>query len=305
MAKFRQNHSKASKGNSFAIRGLILTLILIGALLFGFYKINAYLQTDQSPSNSNNGYIPVPSSDIDFIPKGKNENIIHHKYFSLAYNESNEQADWVAYKLTKQSLLMPNVKRSKSFLPDYDVKTRSAYHRDYTNSGYTRGHLAPAGDMAFNEKAMQESFFMSNMCPQLRAFNNAVWRELEENVRNWAFENEEIYVVSGPVFYNKVRKRIGENKVAVPDAFFKVILDIKTPSSKSIGFLIPHEKTDKHLKEFAVAIDYIEKLVQLDLFPELYEDVDQENRIESTMNSSKWKFDQQRFRARVEKWNYE
>lgn len=304
MAKFRQNHARHSRGSSFAVRGFIVTIVLFGLLLFGFYKLGSLLELN-APDHQDKELITFDPEKIDFLPEGHDSDVVHHQYYSLGYNEDHEQADWVAYRLTKESIQKPNVEREKQYRPDYNVKSRSAFHRDYSNSGYTRGHLAPAGDMAFNQEAMRESFFMSNMSPQLRSFNNGIWKELEETVRNWAYENEEVFVITGPIFYNRPTKKIGENRVAVPDAFYKAILDITTPSQKSIAFVIPHELSELHLSEYALSVDELELVLGFDVFPDLYLDRNEENQLESAFNLLDWSFDDRKFRARVEKWNHQ
>ena len=92
-----------------------------------------------------------------------------------------EQAEWVYYSLSQSNLLAPKVPRFDYFNPDPKVKSKSAVHSDYSNSGYTRGHLVPAGDMSYDKQGMKECFYMSNMSPQPRVFNNGIWKELERD----------------------------------------------------------------------------------------------------------------------------
>ena len=287
-------------------RAVTVTLGLIGIMIYGFLSI-ASDKLDNEPKKEGSGLktIPVNFVNRDYIPKGDYDELIHHSYYSLDYNEEYEVPNWVAYKLTEESLDIKNVPRQKRFNVDPEVDKRSAKHSDYTHSGYTRGHMAPAGDMAFNTEAMKESFFMSNMTPQLRALNGGIWRELEENVRDWAYDNDEIYVVSGPLYYSGNPQRIGKNKVAVPDAFFKAILDNKGKQKKSIGFLIPHSKSDKHLKEYAVSIDKIEEETGLDLFSEIFDNVRSEEELERSYNVNYWQISRKRFEQRIKHWNRE
>ena len=130
--------------------------------------------------------------------------------FHLSYNEKHEQSNWVAYILTKKMVRNDKVDRSDNFRSDKNIKTKSASLNDYRGTGYDRGHLAPAADMHWSELSMSESFLMSNMSPQEAEFNRGVWKKLEEQVRDFAVENETIFVVTGPVFKNikKERKRI-------------------------------------------------------------------------------------------------
>lgn len=248
--------------------------------------------------------------DLDFgdeilklIPRNSNEEVVHHKYYSLGYNEQKEQANWVAYVLTKESLQVPNVKRARHFKADYAVETRSSFFKDYSNSGYTKGHLAPAGDMAFSKEAMQESFFMSNISPQLRSFNNGIWKELEETVRNWAYKKDKLYVITGPLFYDKNPKKIGQNRVVVPDAFYKILIDKKGDDWDAISFIIPHEKSDQHLSKYASDIDDLEERARIEFLSDFFKTKAEENKVESSFNIKNWKFDENKFKQRVKSWN--
>ncbi|MFA5032461.1 MAG: DNA/RNA non-specific endonuclease [bacterium] len=139
------------------------------------------------------------------------DEIIHHTAYTLQYDEKYEQADWVAYKLTKEMVKKPAVKRTNKFRADPLVKTGSAKPSDYAKSGYDKGHLCPAGDMAYSAGSMSESFYMSNMSPQMAGFNRGIWKRLEDKARAWARDNDEIHIVTGPVLkrwtpYNRKRQ---------------------------------------------------------------------------------------------------
>ena len=212
--------------------------------------------------------------------------IIKHTGYTLSYNEEYEQANWVAYELTREETKKA-VERSNKFKPDPLVKTGSARDEDYLSSGYDRGHLAPAADMSWSVKTMTESFYYSNMSPQEQAFNRGIWKKLEEQVRDWAVQNGDIYVVTGPVLVPGL-KTIGPDKVAVPKAYYKVILDYSLPDIKGIAFVMPNEASDKPLQSFVVSIDTVEKLTGLDFFP-LLPDA-QENTIEKTVCLKCWEW---------------
>ncbi len=312
MAKFRKNHNQTKGRHGFAARGFLLFFVCSAIIVLGFLGL---LKSDNSSQSYEVEYEPATSeentlataddSGRSFLPSSENK-VISHTYYTLSYNEEREQSDWVAYRLTKSSLEVPNVKRAKRFNYDKAIKTKSATHKDYSHSGYTRGHLAPAGDMAFNDKAMKESFLMSNMSPQVRPFNNGIWKELEESVRDWAFSNGELIVVTGPVFYDSDHDYIGkQNKIAVPDAFFKVLLDNNGRDKKSIGFIIPHELSDKPLSDYAVDIDEVERVTGIDFFPDYFDSDNTEENMESSYNLKKWKISDKRYNLRVDKWNKE
>lgn len=306
MAKLRRNHQNSKHQGGTLMRYITFAVGTV-VMLWLLSKNMDSLFADKSVEPVDNYEIPVSTSTDDryYLPKGSSGEVVHHKHYSLSYREKHEQAEWVAYELTKASLKKPNVKRAKRFNPDYDVSTRSAYHRDYSRSGYTRGHLAPAGDMAFDEQAMKESFLMSNMSPQTRSFNNGIWKELEETVRDWAYKNKRVYIVTGPLLDRKYIKRIGkDNKVSVPSAFYKAILDIDNPERKGIAFIIPHETSDRPLSEYAVTIDELEKELGYDLYADLIS-TELQDKIESQIDLKKWKFSDKRYQSRVSKWNHE
>lgn len=212
------------------------------------------------------------------------DTIIEHSAYALSYNEKYEQANWVAWQLTKDEL-HGKQKRKDHFVIDRKIATGSADPNDYKKSGYDRGHLAPAADFSFDKKAMAESFYMSNMSPQVPALNRGVWKILEEQTREWAESYEELYIVTGPVFSENM-KTIGKNKVAVPSVYFKVILDFKEPDLKAIGFLMKNEGSEHHLQYFAVSVDSVEELSQLNFFPLIPDSL--EEKLESSKDSNLW-----------------
>ena len=193
------------------------------------------------------------------------EQIIEHEGYSLLYSEEHEQPYWVAYLLTAEEL-SGNVNRTDNFRSDNSIQTSSASLSDYRGSGYDRGHLAPAADMEWSTEAMKDSFYLSNMSPQLPGFNRGIWKKLEEWIRDEAVDNSEIYVVTGPVLTDRPYQTIGENEVAVPNYYYKVLLDYTEPDLKAIGFLLPNESSKQPLSDYAVSVDEVEDLTGLDFF---------------------------------------
>ena len=219
------------------------------------------------------------------LPKyGPFDQIIKHKAYTLKYNERAEQAEWVYYVLTAEKA-QGKIKRTDDFREDPFVTTGSATLADYKGSGYDRGHLCPAADNAWDRTAMSESFFMSNMSPQVPGFNRGVWKRLEEQVRQWAIENKEIHVVTAGVLTEDLPV-IGPNKVAVPRFYYKVILDYLEPELKGIAFILPNESSNKSMASYAVTIDKIEETTGIDFFHALPDDI--EEKIESTMDLGLW-----------------
>ena len=139
--------------------------------------------------------------------------------------------------------------------------------------------MAPAADMKWNKQAMEESFYMSNICPQNPNLNRGDWNDLEEKSRQWAKKYGAVYIACGPIYDPKRPKRIGNNKVAVPHAFYKVILINDKKNPQAIGFIFPNSAGHKPLKKYIVTVDSVEKRTNIDFFPALPDEV--ENRIEA------------------------
>jgi len=215
-----------------------------------------------------------------------NEQIVKHSGFTLSYNEKYEQASWVAYELTADELIK-RVKRSDSFKKDSKVSTGSALPSDYAKSGYDRGHLAPAADLSWTEATMKESFYMSNMSPQKPGFNRGIWKKLEGYVRQWAFDNGAIYVVTGGVLKD-IDQYIGKSNVGVPKYYYKVILDYSGPEKKGIGFILPNQSSSKKLQLLAVTIDDIELITGIDFFHSIPDS--EEKILESQFDVNQWLF---------------
>ncbi|HBC88779.1 MAG TPA: hypothetical protein DCZ94_17695 [Lentisphaeria bacterium] len=102
------------------------------------------------------------------------DEIVKHSNYTLKYNESYEQADWVAYRITKDTV-NGTAKRPSGFKSDPLVPTQSADNSDYTNSGYDRGHLCPSADFRSDQKLLNETFIMSNITPMKHDFNDGDW----------------------------------------------------------------------------------------------------------------------------------
>lgn len=204
--------------------------------------------------------------------------IIKHKGFTLSYDADYKTPQWVAWELTAAET-DGNEQRRNNFQPDPDIKGAKAYHADYTRSGYDRGHMAPAGDMKWDAQAMEESFYMSNVCPQNHNLNKGDWKELEELERTWAKEYGAVCITAGPIYKEKNPKRIGSNKIAVPDAFFKVLLTDYPKDPKAYGFIFANKAGSHPLTYYQLTVDEVERQTGMDFFPTLPDEL--ENKIEA------------------------
>ncbi len=223
-------------------------------------------------------------TDRDLSPVSDGE-VVKHAWYTLSYSEENEQAIWVYYKLTDE-MLKGITPRTDNFRVDNHVSTVSAHPDDYKGSGYDRGHLCPAGDMNLNLVSMTESFYMSNMSPQVPAFNRGIWKKLEATVRNWADVEKEIHVVTGPVFEDNLGV-LPKSNVTIPGYFYKVVFD-PTGEPKMIALVLPNARGEKELPEYVVTVNYVEALTGIDFFEALPDTL--ENRLESNSNATLWEF---------------
>lgn len=205
--------------------------------------------------------------EIPTTPKGMNELLICHAGYTVSYNPDTKLPNWVAWKLTPDRLA-ENYSRTNHFLPDPALSPEEAVTtEDYRNSGYDRGHMCPAGDNRWNAKAMKESFYMTNMCPQDHNLNRGDWKELEEACRDWANRYGEVYIVCGPILYKQKHERIGDHRVVVPEAFYKVVLSMNPP--RALGFIYKNTSGNKPLQAYTNSVDQVERITGIDFFPKL------------------------------------
>jgi endonuclease G, mitochondrial len=212
------------------------------------------------------------------------DEIVRHKGYTLGYSEEHEQARWVAYELTEVEV-KGQVERTDNFRIDPNVSTGSSAPSDYSHSGFDRGHLAPAADMKLSKDYMDESFYMSNISPQVPSFNRGMWKRLENQVREFAVRYNAIYVVTGPVFMPS-DSTIGLNGVTVPSYFYKVLLAMHDSDVMAIGFILPNRDVRETLELHATSVDAVEEATGLDFFVELQNRT--EDKVESSFDYGRW-----------------
>ena len=241
-----------------------------------------------NPKKETTAYTFQEGAEIPRLKNKQKEQVIKHEGYTVSYNSEYRIANWVAYELTATEAKSKKTERSNKFVPDPQVKGSTAMNEDYTRSGYDRGHLAPAGDMKWSAKAMRESFYLSNICPQKPKLNRGIWKDLEEQCRLWALDNGSLLIVTGPVITGDM-KRLGKNRVAIPKAFYKVLCYHTEKGYKGIGFLFENrDYKDNSLKSMAIPIDSVEKVTGIDFFPSIPDD--QENEMEAAVDWGRWSF---------------
>ncbi len=231
---------------------------------------------------------PIVMADAMEIPMGGNDTrILNRSGYTLSYNDRMKIPNWVAWELTAEEVA-GRVKRADEFIVDTELPVNArSEDRDYRDPRYDRGHMAPAGDMKWSRKAMEESFLLSNMCPQASHLNRGCWRILEESCRKWAQQYGNIYIICGPIVSKEnTPLKIGKNKVTVPDSFFKVVL-YKKNGYHAVGFVFPNDDCHRPVRDYAVSVDEVERMTGLDFFHQLPDDVETE--VESTLDLSRLK----------------
>lgn len=261
------------------IYSVLMLLCVVGFWAFeNFYTPATY-------SDENTEGLKKEAADY-FMPSSTTGDIVEHSYYSLSYSERYEQAEWVAYALHKKDLTSDDRKRPY-FIEDPKVRTKSADWRNYKRSGYDRGHLCPAGDRRFSKQAYDETFYTSNISPQNREFNAGVWNRLEMKTRYWAKKYDSIFVITGGIL-EKGLYEIGDEDVAVPDYFYKIMAKGDKDNFNVVGFIMKNEESSGSLKDFLVPIDVIEKRTGIDFFETLPKKT--QSKIESKIKTSSWKF---------------
>ena len=257
----------------------------------GDRKTSVAKASSSSSSTASAAPAAMPSGEALLRPapmkKGTPEKILRRRGYITSYNSYTKLPNWVAWELNAERLV-ERESRTDDFLPDPDLPPAEAVTTDdYKRSGWDRGHMCPAGDNRWNWRAMQESFYMTNICPQHHNLNRGDWKELEEACRAWAQCEESIYIVCGPVFYNQKHRTIGrEHIVTVPEAFFKVVLCTGAPQPKAIGFIFKNTAGNNRLDKYVNSVDEVERITGIDFFPVLPDDV--ERRVEAQCNPELW-----------------
>ena len=234
--------------------------------------------TQEEPAEQPADEWTIQQMEIPVMSAKKQGQVIHRTGYTLAYDAKTRTPQWVAWELTKKET-QGTEERSNDFQPDPDVKGAQVVTKDYTHSGYDRGHMAPAADMKWSKKAMKESFYMSNICPQDHNLNTSDWGELENKSRQWARRFGKVYIVCGPIYNGKRNEYIGDHRVKVPDAFFKVVLINEKKKQCAMGFYFENEAGERKLQEYLVPVDRLEQLTGMDFFSALPDNL--EDRLEA------------------------
>ena len=240
--------------------------------------------TSSSEANYN---LAIDFSEVGTVAPidGVTEQILKRKSYIVSYNKDTRCPNWVAWRLSGDHTTGDVGRMGNAFHEDMDVPEPRAINADFKDSGFSRGHLCPAGDNKWDRGAMYETFLLSNICPQNANLNSGVWNQIEISCRQWAERHGDLYIITGPMFFKSQELRlIGENQVAVPDAFFKVILCLNEP--KAIGFICRNTDGNKRKDQYINSLSQVERLTGLHFFPML--DSEKRKLVEDHADINEW-----------------
>lgn len=256
-------------------KGIASALAAIAALAGGYFLFDG-----------NDGSSAPEISGLEIPAVSSSDEIIRHDAYVISYDSARRIPEWVAYELTSEETEGEEERNSRMFSMDPDYHGTQAMREDYSNSGWTKGHMAPAADFRWSPEVMDQTFYLTNVCPQDETLNANDWEYLERQVRRWAKEYGRVWVVTGPIVGNNGYGCIGERNVVIPDAFFKAVLACKGDNCTAIAFVMGNDDKRYFLADCAISIDDLERRTGLDFFPAL--DDAMETEAEKTFRLSDW-----------------
>lgn len=204
--------------------------------------------------------------------------------FRVDFNPDNHTPNVVSWSLLDYETT-GSVSRTDNFWKDEEM-AGCPEHKDYTGSGYDRGHMCPAADQKWSQKAMEDCFVMANMCPQLHALNAGAWQTLEDKERAWAKRDQAVVIAAGPIYTDDDTNRIGKIGVRVPSAFFKVLLAPYANPIRAIGFIYPNMSAPGNMENYSTTVDEVERITGFDFFSDLPDNIEDE--VESVASFKEW-----------------
>jgi DNA/RNA endonuclease G (NUC1) len=199
--------------------------------------------------------------------------------YSLSYNRSEATPNWAAWRLDSNWIGANPVQRQDDFRPDSTLPTGwyQVTDQDYSNSGYTRGHMCPSGDRTNTIPNNSATFLMTNMVPQLAANNTGPWEDLESYCRTLAGQGNELYIISGPSGNIGTIGSTQQNRIVVPSVTWKVVLVLPngsddlnriTKSTRAFGVIMSNQSINQNApwRNFRVTVNAVENLTGYDFF---------------------------------------
>lgn len=220
-------------------------------------------------------WAPYPFAPYDGAPVPARVERVHR----VGYSESFRVPLWTSYRTFKKDAYTALPDR-QDFLQDPD-STAAVKYGDFTNSGYTRGHMVPRADIGYRYSADAQAgtFILTNICPQLEGHNSGIWQELESRIcgslsgSTWtpglADTFNQLWVITGPVVdANPARLA---SQIAIPSAFYKIVVrETSSGTPAALAILTPHEDLETSaMPDYVTSVRRIEQVTGLNFFPEL------------------------------------
>lgn len=223
------------------------------------------------------------------LPMPERSHFACHDGYALEFNPTTHTAVWVVERLTGEGVSQNTARAFADFRPDPQIpKGSRSEPRHFFKTGYDRGHLAPPEDFRNSPVRMSQSFYYSNLVPQDAQGNRGAWALLERHVRAWAKSEDELFVITGPLFsggqplawvgtvennnqFGKpTAKAVARAKIAVPTHLYKVIFSPRR--NQAVAFVLPNgplAATPATLAAHEVAVGVLEQAAALTFFPDL------------------------------------
>ena len=282
-------------------------------------------QTEERPNdnvNANTGYDNVSVTGYE-IPHLNDQNVYADHYvtmdgvqilnYALEWDNTKRHANWVAFTFDTTTSA-DNVKRTDAWSVDPKFPAEmQVQESDHKNDGFDKGHLCASEDRVYLKEANEQTFYYSNMSPQLNDFNGGFWGKLEARVQTWGRSTadgvyDKVYVTKGGTL-NKLLKNFKGTTVnggtpttdangftihglACPEYYFMAVLSQKDDVFHAIAFLVPHKEgmtrnpSSDELKEYVVSVDKLEEETGIDFFCNLPDVL--ENEVEAAYNLNDW-----------------
>lgn len=242
--------------------------------------------------------------------KPASEQLLSRYAYTTSYNQETKCPNWVAWSLTREHTVGPYSRDgvpyyddkgsaigipsftvdvvSNEYFVDNDVPMPRQEHVDWKEHprGIDHGHMCPAADCTWDKVAMNQSFLLTNMCPQNHDLNGGDWAKLESKCRTWAKHYGQIYIVAGPIFDGNNQQTFGVHKIPIPDAFFKVVLCLQG-KPKAIGFFYNNDSSNQPMRNQVRSVDEIESITGFDFFSSLPDEL--EDAIEALPDFGEWR----------------
>lgn len=293
------NKHRKKKKSSISTTGRLIAvgcIILIAAGIWlsmrsnaGTSASSAEVETSADPevtgTVSSGAQVPhYPALETVELPEALASQIKEYTGFTISFNKDNGTPNYVVWELLGDEV-QTEMGRSNNFWSDRDLEGCPTT-KDYTHSGYDRGHMCPAADQKWSAQAMEDCFVMANICPQDHKLNTGAWNTLENKERQWAKRDSALMIVAGPIYDKADKTRIGKAGVRVPGAFFKVLLAPYVEEPRGIAFVYPNMTAPGNMQDYAMSIDELEKMLGYDFFPTLPDEI--EEKVEATYSFKDW-----------------